>query len=174
MRILIKLATTPTLSRSAGVRSVRRRALRLAIDGCVNPRPSFRRIPSRRPLGEPSHAVVQYTPHLLMRRGLASQDERDASSDPKPEPQYGNDTCPDVAIGRFVLVVAGIGPVRSVIAQRHPCAGILCVTAQVRRQRGSTKKFSRRRRRVPIQASDNSRIAACAVAGRPARAGRGP
>ena len=48
------------------------------------------------------------------------------------------------------------------------------VTAQVRRQRGSTKKFSRRRRRVPIQASDDSQIAACAVAGRPARAGRGP
>ena len=48
------------------------------------------------------------------------------------------------------------------------------VTVQVRRQRSSTKKISRRRRRFPIQASDNSQIAACAVAGRPARAGRGP
>ena len=34
------------------------------------------------------------------------------------------------------------------------------VTAQVGRQRGSAKKFSRRRRRVPIQASDDSQIAA--------------
>ena len=49
------------------------------------------------------------------------------------------------------------------------------VTAQVGRQRGSAKKFSRRRRRVPIQASDDSRIAAaCAIDGRPSRAGRGP
>jgi hypothetical protein len=90
--------------------------------------------------------------------------EPDASVDPD---QVANPTDPD----------SGIMKTRRGWVQGYNAQAVVtkAVTAQVGRQRGSAKKFSRRRRRVPIQASDDSRIAAaCAIDGRPSRAGRGP
>ena len=75
--------------------------------------------------------------------------EPDASVDPD---QVANPTDPD----------SGIMKTRRGWVQGYNAQAVVtkAVTAQVGRQRGSAKKFSRRRRRVPIQASDDSRIAA--------------